>query len=336
MKDLLQALCALPIVSGDEPAFRAEMTALLAPLGEVSFLPSGTALCRLPAESDRLPVVLLEAHLDRVGLMVTRVSEKGFVHAAAVGGVDPRTLAAARVTIHSKAGAVPGVVCAVPPHLSNGDGALQKTSDVAIDIGMTAERAKELVVCGDRVTLDGAFAALLGGRIVSPALDDRAGCAAVIGAARMLENCKTAQIVVALSVQEETGGGGAVTAANAVAPDFCFASDVTFGETPDSDPNDVLKMGGGPAIGVSPCLDRRLGDALAAAAEANGIPYQWEIMAGRTGTDADPISCAGRGVRTALVSIPERYMHTASEVACLADIENTARLIALTIGGGLL
>ena len=336
MKELLRRLCALPIVSGDEPAFQKELFDLLAPLGEVSFLPSGTALCRLPARDESLPVVLLEAHLDRVGLMVTRVSEKGFVHAAGVGGVDPRTLAASRVTIHTKTGPLPGVVCAVPPHLSGGSDELQKKDDVAIDAGLTAKRAKELIGYGDRVTFDGAFTALLGGRVVSPAMDDRAGCAAVIGAARLLQSCDTARIVVALASQEETGGGGALTAANAVSPDFCFASDVTFGETPDSDPNDVLKLGGGPAIGVSPCLDRRLGEALAAAAEKAGIPYQWEVMAGRTGTDADAIAVSGRGVRTALVSVPERYMHTASEVVCLADVEHTARLIADTIGGGLL
>ncbi len=336
MKELLRRLCALPVVSGDEPAFRAEMEALLSPLGEVRMLPSGTALCFLPGGSDRQPLVLLEAHLDRIGLMVTRISEKGFVHAAAVGGIDPRTLAAARVTLHTRAGGIAGVVCAVPPHLSGGSDALPETSDVAIDVGMTAERARAAVRYGDRITLDAPFTELLGDRLASPALDDRAGCAAVLEAARLLKDCRTARVAVALSAQEETAGGGAATAANAVKPDFCFASDVTFGETPDSDPSEVLKIGGGPAIGIAPCLSRRLGERIAGIAEKNGIPFQWAVMAGRTSTDADAIACAGSGVATALLSIPERYMHTASEVISLADAENTAKLMALTIGGGLL
>jgi len=335
MKTLLETFCALPCVSGDEPAFRAQMRELLAPLGEVSFLPSGTVLCRLPVKKPGLPVVLLEAHLDRIGLMVARISEKGFVHASAVGGVDPRTLAAARVTIHTKAGAVAGVVCATPPHLAEKEGALPKPADVAIDVGLTAEAARERIGYGDRITLDGPFTPLLGDRVAAPAVDDCVGCAVVVRAAELLRACKTAQIVVALCAQEEVGGAGAVTAANAVSPDFCFAVDATFAETPDSDPAAVMKLGGGPAIGFAPVLDRGLCNRLVETAKEQNIPWQAEIMTRSTGTDADHIAPAGRGVRTALVSVPERYMHTAGEVVSLADAEQTALLLAKTIGGGL-
>ena len=333
MKNLLRRLCSLPCVTGDEPQYENEIRALLSPLGEVQFLPNGTALCFLPKAGENLPTVMLEAHLDRIGLMVTRVSPRGFVHAAQAGGADPRTLAASRVTIYTKSGPIPGVICSTPPHLATGD-ELPDTGDIAIDVGMSEERAKALVSPGDRITFDGEFTELLGDRVCAPGLDNRAGCAAVLHALELLHECGTANIVLALCSQEEVGGGGARTAANAVAPDFCFAVDVTFGETPDSSPNEVLRIGGGPAIGFSPALDRRLCALMRETAESNGIPWQAEVMSRTTGTDADSIAPSGRGVRTALLSVPERYMHTAGEVAAICDIENTARLIALTVGGG--
>jgi endoglucanase len=335
MIDLLRQLCALPCVSGDEFSGKQDLLALLEPLGKTEILPNGTVLCYLPTAREDLPVVMLAAHLDRIGLMVTRISDRGFVHAAAVGGVDRRSLAGARVTIHTKDGPKSGVVCSVPPHLADGSGKLQSSGDVAIDMGLTAARARELVGYGDRVTFDGAFTPLLGDRICAPALDDRAGCAAILRAGELLQGCETAAVVLAFTAQEEVGSSGASTAAAAVRPDFCFAVDVTFGSTPDSDPNETLQMGGGPAIGFSPILDRRLCELLRRTAERCRIRWQAEVMAGRTGTDADHIAIAGRGVRTALVSIPERYMHTAGEVVSLADVGQTALLLAKTIGGGL-
>ena len=335
MLTLLRRLCALSCVSGDESADGQTLTELLTPLGSVETMPNGTVLCRIPPKRQNLPVVLLTAHLDRVGMMAVRVSEKGFLRASGVGGVDRRSLAGARVTVHTKTGPLPGVVCCVPPHLASGDKALPDSSDLAVDLGLSCERARELVGYGDRITFDGPFTELLGGRICAPALDDRAGCAAVLRAAELLRSCEKAEIVVALTAQEEVGSAGAATAAAYVRPDFCFAVDVTFASTPDSNPNEVLTLGGGPAIGFAPALDRRLSELLHKKAKALGMPCQAEVMAGKTGTDADAAAVSGCGVRTALVSIPERYMHTAGEVVSLSDCENTARLLAETIGGGL-
>ena len=335
MLKLLKRLSLPVCVSGDEPSGQAALEELLAPLGQVSALANGTVLCRLPAKRAGLPVVMLTAHLDRIGMMVTRIAKNGFIRASAVGGVDRRSLAGARVTIHTKSGDLPGVVCATPPHLSSGNEGLPDAADTAIDAGLPYEKAKSLVGYGDRVTFDGEFTPLLGDRVCAPALDDRAGCAVVIRAAESLRDNDRAEIVLALAAQEEVGSAGAATAAFSVSPDYCFAVDVTFASTPDSDPSLVMELGKGPAVGYAPILDRRLSALLADCAARHGIPYQAEVMAGRTGTDADVIAVSGKGVRTALLSVPERYMHTAGEVVSLTDLENTARLLAETIGGAL-
>ena len=334
MLKLLEKLCSLPCVSGDEPMTNSGLLPLIEHLGKTEILPNGTVICRM-SENENLPTVMLTAHLDRIGFMVMRISDKGFVHMASVGGIDRRTLAGARVALLTKSKILRGVVCSTPPHLSSGDGKLPSRDDVAVDMGLSAERARELIGYGDRAIIEAPFTKLLNDRICSPALDDRAGCAVIIRAAELLKGCDKYNIVLAFAAQEETAGGGAQTAANYVQPDFCFAVDVTFGDTPDEAEGHCVKFGGGPAVGFAPILDRRLSEKLMNTAKEKNIPYSPEVMSGRTGTDADSIAVAGKGVRTGLVSIPQRYMHTAGEVVTVSDCENTALLIAETIGGGL-
>jgi len=334
MLELLKKLCALPCVSGDEPLTNSGLFPLIEHLGAVETLPNGSVICRMNEKAD-LPTVMLTAHLDRIGLMVTRISDKGFIHMAAVGGIDRRNLAGARVALQTKSGILHGVVCSTPPHLSSGDGKLPSRDDVAVDMGLTAERARELIGYGDRGTLEAPFTELLGDRVCSPALDDRAGCAVIIRVAELLKNCDKYNIVLAFAAQEETAGGGAQTAANYVKPDFCFVVDVTFGDVPDEAEGHTVKFGGGPAVGFAPILDKRLSEKLIDTANAKNIPWSPEVMGERTGTDADTIVVSGRGVRTGLVSIPQRYMHTTGEIVTVSDCENTALLIAETIGGGL-
>ena len=228
-----------------------------------------------------------------------------------------------------------GVVVATPPHLSDGKTKTAKPEDLSVDIGLSAEAAREKVALGDRIVLDGVLEPLFGDRVCSAAMDDRAGCAAVIRAAELLKGTEKAEIIVALVSQEEVGSSGAATSAFAVAPDFAFVVDVSMGLAPDEKAEMCGEMGKGPMIGVAPILDRRLSLRLTETAKRANIPWQIEVMASRTGTDADAIAVSGRGVRTALVSIPLRFMHTPGEVVSLSDVENTSRLIAETVGGGL-
>jgi len=335
MQEMLKQLCLAAGVSGDEGEALDVAEKLLAPLGETERTVTHSIICRMPAADEKLPNVMLTAHIDQVGMMVTTITDKGFLKTAPCGGADRRAVSGARVTVHTKNGKLKGVVLATPPHLSDGKSAPPKTDGMTVDVGFSAEKAKELIELGDRITFDGEFTALLGDKVCAPALDDRSGCAAVIRAAQLLRDCKKANISVALVSQEETGSAGASTAAFVLQPDYAFAVDVSMAMTPDDSAEKCAEMGKGPMIGFSPILDRELSRTLIDVASKKNIPWQTEIMAGRTGTDADYIAVSGKGVKTACISIPLRFMHTAGEVVSLADIENTARLIAETVGGGL-
>ena len=261
--------------------------------------------------------------------MALSVEEGGFVRIAPVGGVDRRALAAARVTIHTAEGPLPGVVTSVPPHLQTGEPTPPKVEDLFVDTGLPAEQARKRVRPGDRMTFDGPPLRLGGDRVTGAALDDRCGCAAVILAAReLLSRRPELSLCVLLASQEETGSAGAKTGAFETAPDLALAVDVSFGSTPGETGAASGRLGGGPMIGLAPILKKEVSQGLIETAKREGIPYQLEVMGGRTGTDADLIATAGGGVPAGLVSIPLRYMHTPGELVSLEDVLSTARLLA--------
>ncbi len=282
--------------------------------------------------------ILLDAHLDQIGLVVTAVDADGFLKVAKCGGADKRVLAASDVTVHGKEKLF-GVITSTPPHLSKpGEG--DKATDfdeIAVDIGMKKEEASKYVSPGDRITFNGAYSELLGSRVCSPSIDDRAGVAAILRCLEMIKdkklNCK---ISVMFSVQEETGGSGAQAGAFAAAPDEAIAVDVSFASAPGVSAEKYASLGGGTMIGFAPSLDYAMSNKLVELAKKNEISHQLEVMGGKTGTNCDEIQVSGRGVKTALLSVPLRNMHTACEICDLEDIENTAKLMAkyITERGG--
>ena len=169
-----------------------------------------------------------------------------------------------------------------------------------------------------------------------PALDDRIGCAAVIAAAQEIAAEKPdCRVTVLLSSMEEIGGQGAMTGGFAVRPDYAIAVDVSFGDGFGCRAEQTAPLGGGPMLGLAPILDRTFTLRLQELAKAHEIPLQPEPMGGRTGTDADDLAAAGPGIKTALISIPLRSMHTVAETVDLADAANTARLMALAAKEGI-
>lgn len=151
----------------------------------------------------------------------------------------------------------------------------------------------------------------------------------------MLERLEGKQLNVDLyvlgSTQEETHSTGAITAAYEIAPEWCVAVDVTHGDSPDASKNETFQLGGGPVIGVGPNCARSLSERLKGLAKEIDCPIQIEVMAGSSGTNAWPVQISREGVATAVVSIPERYMHTPVEVVSKADLEDTARLLAALV-----
>jgi len=275
--------------------------------------------------------ILLDAHIDEIGMVVTRVDEKGFLHVDRCGGVDRRTLLGAEVWVFGKK-KIAGVVCCMPPHLTSGDRtSVPDFSKIYVDIGYDGERAAELVPPGSRIVVRSKPVNLIGSRVAGKSFDNRAGVAALIRAVQLIKesdrhlNCR---LTVLLSVQEEVGGMGAITGAYGTQPTCAIVVDAGFGAQPGCAPEVTGELGKGPMIGCAPVLDYDLTLALRDLATECDIPWQHDIMGGGTGTNADKISISRGGVPTALLSIPLRYMHTAVEVLDTEDIENTARLIA--------
>lgn len=271
--------------------------------------------------------ILLDAHVDEIGMYVTEVNSEGFVKVTAAGGIDPRILGACEVVIFGKE-KLAGVFCSTPPHLSKGDdNTAPKLSDLLIDTGL--KNAADLISVGDRVCFKPNTKELLGQRVSGKSLDNRAGVTALILAAKLLhDTILPVNVIFSFSDMEEVGLRGARTLSFDASPDWSITVDVSFGDCPNVPKEQTGTLGKGTMVGISPVLSKKMTDGIMSLADKNGIPYQKEIMGGTTSTNADVISLTKSGVPTALLSIPLRNMHTPTEVVDLDDIETTARLIA--------
>lgn len=309
--------------------------ALLAPLTDsVEIDAMGNVIGYVNADDPDAPTLMLEAHMDEIGFLVTHIDEQGFVYVAPAGGIDRRTLTSQEVCVFTEDKVYNGVFCSTPPHLAGKGGELPETDKRAIDVGMNGEEAKKAIPLGSRVTFKPRFAELNEHLVTSKALDDRAGMAAILHCLRQLKKPLPYRIAIAFCVQEELGCRGASPAVYSVRPDCAILTDVSFALTPDADPNQCGKLSQGVMIGISPILNKALTDELFSLAEKASIPFQYEVMGGSTGTDADRISCALTGIPSALLSIPQRYMHTPVEVVDVRDVAAVGDLMAAYIMNG--
>ena len=323
---LLTDLCSAPGISGDEDAAARIALAALRVHCPDAHISHGNVTGTLGSTRTDAPHILLDAHIDQVGLIVTSVTEDGFVTVGNIGGLDRRILPDQMVCIHGRK-AVPGVISCMPPHLTDGEESVPKIEDFRIDTGYPAGALREIVSPGDSVTFTGVTGLLPGGRFTSPALDDRCGVAAILYALDLVRGeALPCRITVLFSTQEEVGERGAAIGCFAADPDQALAVDVSFAGNGERSESGV--MGKGPMIGFSPSLSRRVSRALCDAADADGIPWQYEVMAGTTGTNADRFSVCRSGVSACTVSIPLDYMHTPAEVIAIEDVEQTGRLLA--------
>ncbi len=308
---------------------------LLSPYGMVTTTPLGSVLCTVCPPKEGKPHLLLDAHMDEIGMIVAFIEEDGFLRVAPCGGIDRRLLLASTVIVHTKTGPVTGVVCSIPPHLEDeGEKKNKKVEEIYIDIGYSKEKATQKVALGDRVTIHSVPRTLLNNQVSAKAIDDRAGCVAHVKALELLK-AQLGQLdcglTVAFTSMEEVGGQGAKTAAFTVNPTHAIAVDVSFAHTPDAPKEKCGIMGKGAMIGYAPILSQAISDKLVALAKEENIPYQTEVMGGKTGTNADQIATSRGGVLCGLLSIPQKYMHTPIETVAVEDVDNTARLIAAYI-----
>ncbi len=314
-------------VSGDETEAAQLALSMLKEHTNDCYIKNGNVIGHFGCK-EKKPHILIDAHIDRIGFVVTYITEDGFLKVSNCGGIDRRLLLAQPVTVLGKE-KVSGVICAIPPHLEKDESKVPEMEDICIDVGMTKVQAEEKISVGDKVTFAARCEKLLGDRITGAALDDRCGVAAILRAMELVKG-KTLQneITVMFSAQEEVGERGAKIGAFDIEPDVAIAVDVSFALTSDDSEIKCGKMGGGCMIGYSPVLDRELSDRMKGIAADKKLPYQVEVMSGTTGTNADRFSVNKGGAKAVTLSIPLKYMHTPVEVIAVSDVENTARLIA--------
>lgn len=331
LKNVIFDLSSADGVSGEESCAAQCALKYLKNYTDNCFIKNGNVIGNFGDRKNGTPHILIDAHIDQVGLIVTNIYESGFIGFSNVGGIDRRLLPAQQVCIHGKK-KLAGVVCSTPPHLSGSDNKINKIEDFYIDTGMSFEAVSNIVEPGDRITFASMPKKFLNDRITGPALDDRSGVASILYALELLRNQKyECSFSVVFSAQEELGERGAKIAAFDIDPDIALAVDVSFAYCLGDREYECGKMGQGPMIGISPSLSREISDDLIEISKIENIPYQLEVMNGLTSTNADQFSVNRTGCKACTVSIPLKYMHTPSEIIQIDDVENTGRLIAAYI-----
>ena len=327
LKAELKKLSASVGVSGFEQLLAQEIAALFAPYAdEVKIDALGSVIAVKKSANPNAKKIMLDAHMDEIGLMVTKVDEKGFLKFTTVGGVDERILPSAQVRVHGRK-KLPGVIGVKPPHLQS-DGEDQNSytiKDLSIDIGYPAAQANELVKPGDFVSFMKKPHMLKNDFMCGKCMDNRAGVAAVLEAAKALwKEELDAHVYYVLSVQEEYNLGGAKTAAYGIGADMALVLDVTHAKTHDN--REGFEAGAGLSYSIGPNVSPVLEKWICKCAKKLNVPVFPEVDADSTGTNAWSVQTVAEGIATAVISIPLKYMHTPTEVLSLADVERAGML----------
>lgn len=334
IKEILTKFLLADGVSGDEASICKTAEKILSEFGEVTLRENGSIILTMGDKSNDKHI-MLDAHIDRIGLIVTYIDDRGFIKASPCGGMDMRTLPSSAVTVLGKEN-ITGVICTFPPHLIKNDSGDAITKDkIWIDTGLPVEKVKNLVELGDRIIVRSEPKELLNNRIASAALDNRASCAALVETARLLKDKKLpCRLSIVLSSQEETGELGAKTAAFALEPTEAVIVDVGFAKQVGVPDEMSGKFGCGGIISIAPVLSRKVTNKLIEISKSFGLECEYEVDGGTTGTNADAVAGSRGGVPCGVLSIPERYMHTQVEVVSLDDIASVAKILAKYVEDG--
>jgi putative aminopeptidase FrvX len=283
------------------------------------------------------PRLMLAGHADEIAMAVNFITDEGFIYVRKMGGVDAAITKAQRVVIHTSNGAVKGVVGNVAPHLmkEERDPKPPKIHDIFLDIGAASRKdAEDLVQIGDPITLADEFDLLRNDLAVARAFDNRIGTFSVAEALRLLRESKTklqAEVCAVSNVQEEVGLFGARQIAYSLEPEVALVVDVThatdYPNINKSQHGDV-RMGSGPTLTHGGCNHPEVVARLQSVAKAKKIPLQHEAISSTSGTDTDAIFWTRGGIASALISVPNRYMHSPVEVVNLKDLERVPELLA--------
>lgn len=334
-KDLIQTLSEASGVSGYEHGVRDLVIEAFRPYAaEISVTAMGSVIAlqrgqRDPRDKTPAPRVLIEGHIDEIGLMVTAI-EKGFIRFTQVGGFDARVLLAQEVVVHGEKD-LPGIIGSRPPHVLSEE-ERQKVipmSELFIDVGLPEARVLEWVHIGDLITISRRMVTLQNSLVAGKAFDDRSAVVCVAEALRLLATTRhTWDVYGVANVQEEVGLRGAMTSTFQVNPDIAIAIDVSHADQPNTSEIGTVPLNNGMGISVGPNIHPLIYERLVETAAAQEIPYKVLAEPGPTGTNAWAMQVVREGIPTGLLNIPLRYMHTSVETISVGDLERTSRLLA--------
>lgn len=331
IKEHLKTLTNLAGLSGSEEPVRSAIAKAWKPLvDELSISKVGSlhGLCRGTGKEPRRRI-LLAAHMDAIGLMVTTIVD-GFLHVTEVGGVDPRILPGQQVIVHGRRD-LPAVINQVPDRLMPADrsGEPPRHKDLLVDTGLSAAEVEKLVKPGDLVSFAQGSIDLSGNMLSGHTMDNRASVAAVTSCLQELQHIEHEWDVWAVATtQEEESYAGAYTSPFMIKPDIAIAIDVTFAKGPGVADYRSHQPDKGPTIGLGPNVQTALHQRMKTLAENLDIPHQIEVIPRHSGTDAFAMQVVAEGIPTLVIGIPLRYMHTPVETVVIKDIERAGHLLA--------
>lgn len=338
---MLKELTDAKAIPGNEKEAREVMKKHISPYADEVYTDHLGSLIAKKTGDEQGPKIMVAGHLDEIGLMVTRIDDKGFVYFQTVGGWWNQVMLAQRVTIMTRKGDVTGIIGSKPPHIISAEARKKpvEIKDMFIDIGASSkEEAEEFGVRpGDSIVPYFDFTVMKNEKLLlAKAWDNRIGCAIAIEVLKRLKDEKHPNIVYGVgTVQEEVGLRGARTSAHAIQPDIGFAVDTGIaGDTPGiTEKEATSKMGKGPQIilyDASMVSHKGLRDFVVDTADEQDIPYQFDAIAGG-GTDSGAIHLTANGVPALSITIATRYIHTHAAMIHRDDFENAVKLIVEVI-----
>ena len=328
LKDFIFKLCSVASVSGFEKRATAELLKLTENMLDAPKVDNvGNHLFVKRCNRKDAPRILLDAHLDEIGMIVTEVCEDGFLRVAPLGGIDPSILQAADVIIYGKE-KLRGVIASTPPHLKKTD-ELPDPAEVIVDTGLSGKRARELITVGTPVGFSPVYRELMGGRLVGKSFDDKACAACLLWALAYTPTDELAGDVYLLlsSVEETNRIGGVSAAAFSVDPDYAMVVDVNLARVPSTEDFETVELDGGVSLSVSAATDIGLTRDVQSLCEEKDISHCMIAAPASTGTNATSLNLTRCGVPVVDVGLPLASMHTYNEVITVKDAQTLVSLV---------
>ncbi len=330
IQEILKTLVSCPTVSGKESKEFKTINELASPYFDLIECDTvGNIILTKLSSKDNAKKLLLDAHFDVIGLMVTKIHENGFLSVCNIGGIDARILPSGEVTIHGKED-IYGVIVSTPPHLKSGDSTVPKIESILIDTGYKKEELEKVVSIGDTITINGEYMEMENGYIMSSYLDNRSCATACIHAISCVERCQLEyDVYIVISAGEETGRMQTRVASFNIEPDIVITTDVNFAKEPSVEARHSIECKKGPSVDISALTDRDLSRGIINLAKKNNIPCQVVVEPSGTGTNNDILSITGKGARNVVMSLPLKSMHTTCESVNLEDIKHLSNILSL-------